>query len=260
MDVFFQYVFCHIFEAPIKRLLMFKWWSKLWKGSSEEQKKENTVKYLITGLGNPGVEYNDTRHNIGFDVVDYLAAQFEVAYKSDRHGFVGSFKHKGRQFILLKPTTYMNLSGQAVRYWLQKEKIKKEHLLVILDDLNLKFGQIRLKGKGSAGGHNGLKNIEQLLQTNEYPRLKVGIGDRFNKGKQVDFVLGKWIEEEEEHLLKIIKHAAQGVLQFATIGIDRSMNRINTNVLEEKKKVKKKTPKPPHPPTSTEENSTPPTE
>lgn len=227
---------------------MFKWWRKLWKGSSEQeevQKNDNTVKYLITGLGNPGAEYNGTRHNIGFDVVDYLAAKFEVSYKSDRHGYVGTFKHRGRQFILLKPTTYMNLSGQAVRYWLQKEKIKKENLLVILDDLNLKFGQIRLKGKGSAGGHNGLKNIEQLLQTNQYPRLKVGIGDRFNKGRQVDFVLGKWNAEEEPHLDKIIEHAAQGVLQFGTLGLDRSMNRVNTNVLEEKKKPKKKTPKPP---------------
>ncbi|MGH1336261.1 MAG: aminoacyl-tRNA hydrolase [Aureispira sp.] len=222
---------------------MFKWWRKFWKGSLEEeesQKNDNTVKYLITGLGNPGAEYNGTRHNIGFDVVDYLAAKFEVSYKSDRHGFVGSFKHRGRQFILLKPTTYMNLSGQAVRYWLQKEKIKKENLLVILDDLNLKFGQVRLKGKGSAGGHNGLKNIEQLLQTNEYPRLKIGIGDRFNKGRQVDFVLGKWNMEEEPHLDKIIEHGAQGVLQFGTLGLDRCMNRVNTNVLEEKKK---KTPK-----------------
>ena len=222
---------------------MFQWLKKLWTSSLEEeevQKNENIVKYLITGLGNPGVEYNGTRHNIGFDVVDYLAAKFEVSYKSDKHGYVGSFKHKGRQFILLKPTTYMNLSGQAIRYWLQKEKIKKENLLVILDDLNLKFGQIRLKGKGSAGGHNGLKNIEELLQTGQYPRLKVGIGDRFSKGRQVDFVLGKWTEEEDELLPKIITHAAQGVLQFGTIGLDRSMNRINTNVLEEKKKPKQK--------------------
>jgi PTH1 family peptidyl-tRNA hydrolase len=226
---------------------MFKWLKKLWASSSEEeaQKNENIVKYLITGLGNPGVDYNGTRHNIGFDVVDYLAAKFEVSYKSDRHGYVGSFRHKGRQFILLKPTTYMNLSGQAIRYWLQKEKIKKENLLVILDDLNLKFGQIRLKGKGSAGGHNGLKNIEQLLQTGQYPRLKVGIGDRFSKGRQVDFVLGKWTAEEDELLPKIISHAAQGVLQFGTIGLARTMNNINTNVLEEKKKPKKKpAPKP----------------
>ncbi|MFK7796966.1 MAG: aminoacyl-tRNA hydrolase [Aureispira sp.] len=223
---------------------MFKWLKQLLATSSdkEEQKNENIVKYLITGLGNPGVEYNGTRHNIGFDVVDYLAAKFDVSYKSDRQGYVGSFKHKGRQFILLKPTTYMNLSGQAVRYWLQKEKIKKENLLVILDDLNLKFGQIRLKGKGSAGGHNGLKNIEQLLQTGQYPRLKVGIGDRFNKGRQVDFVLGKWNEEEDEHLSKIIAHAAQGVLEFGTIGLERTMNRVNTNVLAEKKKPQKKTP------------------
>lgn len=223
---------------------MFKWLKQLLATSSdkEEQKNENIVKYLITGLGNPGVDYNGTRHNIGFDVVDYLAAKFDVSYKSDKQGYVGSFRHKGRQFILLKPTTYMNLSGQAVRYWLQKEKIKKENLLVILDDLNLKFGQIRLKGKGSAGGHNGLKNIEQLLQTGQYPRLKVGIGDRFNKGRQVDFVLGKWTAEEEEHLSKIIAHAAQGVLQFGTIGLARTMNVVNTNVLAEKKKPKKKTP------------------
>lgn len=226
---------------------MFAWWNKLWNRSSKEgetPENKNIVKYLIVGLGNPGAEYKGTRHNIGFDVIDYLAAKFEISYKSDRHGFVGTFRHRGRQFILLKPTTYMNLSGQAVRYWLQKEKIKKDKLLVILDDLNIKFGQVRLKGKGGAGGHNGLKNIEQLLQTNQYSRLKIGIGDRFNKGKQVDFVLGKWIEEEEEHLPKIIEHAAQGVLQFATLGLERSMNVLNANVLEKKKVQKKNPPKP----------------
>ncbi len=236
---------------------MFGWWNKLWKrGAATAQKNDNTVKYLITGLGNPGAEYSGTRHNIGFDVVDYLAAKFEVSYKSDRHAYVGSFRYKGRQFVLVKPTTYMNLSGQAVRYWLQKEKIKLENSLVILDDLNLKFGQVRLKGKGSAGGHNGLKNIEQVLQTGAYPRLKVGIGDRFNKGRQVDFVLGKWNDEEEPHLNKIIAHAANAVLQFATIGIDRCMNRVNTNVLEEKKKKTAKQPQ--KPPIDGENNPTPP--
>ncbi len=224
---------------------MFRWWSKLWKRASDNeelQKNDDTVKYLITGLGNPGTDYNGTRHNIGFDVIDYLAAKFEVSYKSDRHAYVGTFRHKGRQFVLVKPTTYMNLSGQAVRYWMQKEKIKREHSLVILDDLNLKFGQIRLKGKGSAGGHNGLKNIEQVLQTSDYPRLKLGIGDRFSKGRQVDFVLGKWNDEETPHLDKIIEHAAKTVLQFATAGLERSMNSANTNVLQEKK-PKNSTPK-----------------
>ncbi len=222
---------------------MFKFITRLFrKKELETPKIDNSVKYLITGLGNIGPDYAGTRHNIGFDVVDYLAGKFEVQYKSERYGMVGSFKHKGRTFILLKPNTYMNLSGQAVRYWMQKEKIKINNLLVILDDLNLSFGKVKIKSKGSAGGHNGLKNIEQLLNTNQYPRLRVGIGDRFGRGKQVDFVLGHWNDQEEAELPNIIKHTAEGVLNFGTIGLDRTMNVTNKDVMAppKKKKVKPK--------------------
>jgi len=209
---------------------MFRLLKNLFKKKESSIETDNSVKYLITGLGNVGADYSGTRHNIGFDVVDYLAAKFDVRYKSDRLGFVGSFKHKGRTFILLKPTTYMNLSGQAVRYWMQKEKIKPENLLVVLDDLNINFGKVKMKSKGSAGGHNGLKNIEQLLNTTQYPRLRVGIGDQFSKGRQVNFVLGKWTEKEEELLPKVIKQAAEGVLSFGTIGLGRTMNSFNKNL------------------------------
>ncbi|BDS14613.1 aminoacyl-tRNA hydrolase [Aureispira anguillae] len=220
---------------------MFKFIVDLFKKKNPETLKiDNSVKYLITGLGNIGPDYEGTRHNIGFDVVDYLAGKFDVQYKSERYGFVGSFKHKGRTYILLKPTTYMNLSGQAVRYWMQKEKIKASNLLVILDDLNIKFGQVKMKTKGSAGGHNGLKNIEQLLNTAQYPRLRVGIGDQFGRGRQVDFVLGRWTSEEEDLLPKIIKHAAEGVLNFGTIGVDRTMNLVNKNLNAPPKKKKAK--------------------
>lgn len=222
---------------------MFKFITRLFgKKELETLKIDNSVKYLITGLGNIGPDYDGTRHNIGFDVVDYLAGKFEVQYKSERYGMIGSFKHKGRTFILLKPNTYMNLSGQAVRYWMQKEKIKMNNSLVILDDLNLSFGKVKIKSKGSAGGHNGLKNIEQLLNTNQYPRLRIGIGDRFGKGKQIDFVLGRWNNQEAPELPNIIKHAAQGVLNFGTIGLDRTMNITNKDVMAppKKKKVKPK--------------------
>jgi len=224
-----------------KLIGMFKLITRLFgKKELETSKIDNSVKYLITGLGNIGPDYDGTRHNIGFDVVDYLADKFEVQYKSERYGMVGSFKHKGRNFILLKPNTYMNLSGQAVRYWMQKEKIKTSNLLIILDDLNLSFGKVKVKSKGSAGGHNGLKNIEQLLNTNQYPRLRVGIGDRFGKGKQVDFVLGRWNNQEAAELPNIIKHSAQGVLNFGTIGLERTMNVTNKDVMAPPKKKKNK--------------------
>ena len=218
---------------------------KMIVSDAQAQKEEdNSVKYLITGLGNIGVEYNDTRHNIGFDVVDYLAAKFEASYKNNRYGFTASFRYKGRTFVLLKPTTYMNLSGQAVRYWLQKEKIKQQNLMVISDDLNIQFGQVKIKPKGSAGGHNGLKNIEQLLKTNQYPRLRVGIGNNYSKGRQVDFVLGKWAEDEWPLLDKVIQHAANAVIAFASIGIERSMNQYNKDLNKPQSTPKKKQQKP----------------
>lgn len=230
---------------------MWKRWLARWTKQAEAADTDDddtTMKYLIVGLGNPGAQYDGTRHNVGFDVVDYLAAQKEVTYKQERYAWVGSFKHRGRTFILIKPTTYMNLSGQAVRYWMQKEKIQPDNLLVILDDLNLQFGQVRLKTKGSSGGHNGLKDIEATLQSNQYARMRIGIGDQFRKGQQVDFVLGKWTSAEEKDLSKVVEHAAKGVLQFGSIGAARAMNTFNKDVL---KPTPPKSKKPETKPTST---------
>jgi len=185
------------------------------------------MKYLIVGLGNMGPDYDGTRHNIGFDVVDHLADQQGVAFKNDNLGDLASFKHKGRTFILLKPSTYMNRSGKAVRYWLQKEKISQDRLLVVVDDLNIDLGSIRLRGKGSPGGHNGLKDIDQLLGGNQYARLRVGIGNDFGRGQQVNFVLGEWEPEEQEALQEVIGHCSKAVLAFGTIGLQHTMSEFN---------------------------------
>lgn len=184
------------------------------------------MKYLIVGLGNIGPEYHYTRHNIGFEVLDALAEAFGVTFKPDKLGDVAEAKHRGRTLILLKPSTYMNLSGKAVNYWLQKGKIPNENLMVIVDDLNIPFGKIRLRGKGSDGGHNGLKDINAHIGSN-YPRLRFGIGDAFSKGKQINFVLGKWKPEEQEELDKIIEHSVKAVQSFVTIGLARTMNTFN---------------------------------
>ncbi len=184
-------------------------------------------KFLIIGLGNIGEEYANTRHNIGFDVLDYLAKENELKFKSDRLADMTEFKYKGKQLILIKPTTYMNLSGKAVNYWMQTEKIATENILVIVDELALPLGKIRLGPKGSDGGHNGLKNIQELLKTNQYPRLRFGIGNEFHKGNQVNFVLGKWNEEEEKLLQERIKIAADAVKAFAFVGLARCMNEYN---------------------------------
>lgn len=182
------------------------------------------MKYLITGLGNIGYEYEDTRHNIGFEAVDFLCKNLEGSWRNDHHGELAEVKYKGRTLILLKPGTYMNLSGKAIRYWLQKEKITLENSLVILDDLNLVFGKQRLRAKGSDGGHNGLKNIQEMLGTDAYPRLRIGIGDNFSKGRQVNYVLGKWSEDEKAELPRILEKAAEVVKTFVTIGLERAMS------------------------------------
>ncbi len=202
-----------------------KWWQQLFETKSEEP---NPMKYLIVGLGNMGAEYDGTRHNIGFDVVDALAKKFEVKFEHERLGDVGEFRHKSRTFVLLKPSTFMNLSGKAVKYWLQKKKIQPDNLLIILDDLNLDFGRQRIRGKGGDGGHNGLKNINAVLGTTKYARLRFGIGNDYSKGRQVDFVLGKWKDEEQEQLQIQIKKAADAVLSFSTIGLARTMNQFNS--------------------------------
>lgn len=185
------------------------------------------MKYLIVGLGNMGADYDNTRHNIGFDVVDALAREFEVTFKNDTLGDVAEFRHKGRIFVLLKPSTFMNRSGKAIRYWLQKVKVPQENLLVILDDLNLPFGKQRLRGKGNDGGHNGLKDIDAMLGNNNYARLRLGIGNEFQKGRQVDYVLGEWSKEEVEQLPDILKYASDTVKSFGTIGLERTMNEFN---------------------------------
>jgi PTH1 family peptidyl-tRNA hydrolase len=205
---------------------MFDFIKKLF-GKSQENEEDTSMKYLIAGLGNMGADYDDTRHNIGFDVVDSLARKFDVTFKNDTHGNLAEFKHKGKTFILLKPSTYMNLSGKAVRYWLQKEKIPQENLLVILDDLNLEFGQQRLRAKGSDGGHNGLKSIDSLLGNPNYARLRFGIGSNFPKGRQADYVLGKWTKEEGAKLPEFLPTACDIVLSFGTIGLAMTMNQFN---------------------------------
>lgn len=185
------------------------------------------MKYLIAGLGNTGSEYAGTRHNVGFDVVDLLADEFKVDFKLETHAFITEFKHKGRIFILIKPTTYMNLSGKAVRHWMTKHSIPKENLLVVLDDLALPFGKQRLRPGGNDGGHNGLKSIDQSLGGNDYARLRFGIGNGFSKGQQVDFVLGKWSKEENQHLPELLSYAAETIKAFGTIGTQFTMNQFN---------------------------------
>jgi PTH1 family peptidyl-tRNA hydrolase len=185
------------------------------------------MKYLIAGLGNIGAEYELTRHNIGFLVLDQLADQQKVEFTLQRHADKTEFKYKGKTIHLIKPTTFMNLSGKAISYWLNELKIPKENLLVVVDDLALPFGTLRMKTKGSSAGHNGLKNIELLLGGQDYPRLRFGIGDNFNKGQQVDFVLSNFSKTEMEQLPGWMKAANEMILSFCTIGIERTMNMFN---------------------------------
>jgi PTH1 family peptidyl-tRNA hydrolase len=204
------------------------WWQALTNiFKQKETVEEDPMKYLIVGLGNIGPDYDGTRHNAGFEVVDYLAEDMGVTFKNDTQGDLARFKHKGRTFVLLKPSTFMNRSGKAVRYWMTKEKIDKSKVLVIVDDLNLPFGKQRLRGKGSDGGHNGLKDIDQMTGGNNYARLRIGIGDEFHKGQQVDYVLGKWSPEEREKLPEIVQYAAETVKAFATIGLNHTMSQYN---------------------------------
>lgn len=186
------------------------------------------MKYLIACLGNIGAEYENTRHNIGFKAADALAHEAELRFSSDRYGSIAELKHKGRTLLLLKPSTYMNLSGKAVSYWLQAEKIPVENLLIVLDDIALPFGSVRLRGKGSDGGHNGLKNITLCLGHENYARLRCGVGSDFGKGQQVDYVLGEWSGDEQKALPDFLKKIADGVKTFAALGIERAMNIVNT--------------------------------
>lgn len=186
------------------------------------------MKYLIAGLGNPGAEYANTRHNIGFVVLEALAQSAEVTFSSERYVQVVRTKFKGRTLALIKPQTFMNLSGKAVRYWLGKEKIAPENMLVVLDDISLPLGTLRLKAKGSDGGHNGLADIIYNLETADFPRLRIGIGDDFAKGYQVDYVLSRWTKQEEELMIPRIELAVEAIKSFVTVGVEKTMNLINT--------------------------------
>lgn len=194
---------------------------------TEDAQAENMAKYLIVGLGNIGDEYANTRHNIGFKIIDAFAQSVGATWEDKRYGAVSKCRVKNAELVLLKPSTYMNLSGQAVRYWLQQEKIPIENLFVLVDDLNIPFGTIRMRKQGSAGGHNGLKNIEQLLCTPNYARLRFGIGNDFGRGAQVGYVLGEWTAEENAAFPDRLTLTTDIIKSFCLQGIDRTMNQYN---------------------------------
>ncbi|MCF6365532.1 MAG: aminoacyl-tRNA hydrolase [Bacteroidales bacterium] len=200
------------------------------------------MKYLIVGLGNPGEKYSETRHNIGFKVLDAFAEASDAVFEHKRYADVTKVKHKGRIFVLAKPMTFMNLSGKAVDYWIKKEKVPVENTLIIVDDLALDFGTIRLKNKGGDGGHNGLNDIITVLGHQNFNRLRFGIGDSYSKGRQVDYVLDDWSENEQKLLPERIKKMIGAIKSFGTIGIERTMNFFNKkyDIETELLKLKKK--------------------
>ena len=185
-------------------------------------------KFLIVGLGNPGDSYQETRHNIGFKVLDFLAEQLNVSFLDEKYGLVASGKYKGRTIYLLKPTTFMNLSGKAVAHHLINKKIKMSNFLVVADDLHLSFGMLKARRKGSDGGHNGHKDIIHKLQTNKYPRLKFGIGNNFSIGKQSNYVLSKWSKDEEEQIHDLISKSSNEIITFCIMGIETMMRELNS--------------------------------
>ena len=203
------------------------WLIEIFKPKQESTEINLMKKFLIVGLGNIGAEYANTRHNIGFKVLDFLANNESLSFETAKLGAMTLYKFKGRTFFLLKPNTYMNLSGKAVKYWMDKENIPLENLLVITDDLNLPFGAIRIRPKGSDGGHNGLKSIQQVLGTTDYPRFRFGISDEFKKGQQVDYVLGEWDDEEKGKLPERLEMACEIIKSFGTAGIGNTMTAFN---------------------------------
>jgi PTH1 family peptidyl-tRNA hydrolase len=206
---------------------MIQWLNNLLKSNKTANKSDDMNKFLIVGLGNIGAEYVNTRHNIGFKVLDFIANKEGVSFDNLKLGAVAELKIKGKTFILLKPNTYMNLSGKAVQYWMEKEKISLDRVLIITDDLNLSFGTIRIRSKGSDGGHNGLKNITQVVNTQEYSRFRFGISDAFKKGKQVDYVLGNWDEEEKTKLPERLEMASEIIKSFGLAGLEITMTTYN---------------------------------
>jgi PTH1 family peptidyl-tRNA hydrolase len=197
------------------------------KANDQVEAHNNMKKFLIVGLGNIGEQYNNTRHNVGFAILNYFASKNDVNFKTEKLGDRTVFKLKGRKFVLLKPSTFMNLSGKAVKYWLDKEKIPLESLLIITDDLNLSFGSIRLKNKGSDGGHKGLKDIQDKLNTTKYNRFRFGISDSFGQGRQTDYVLGEWSEEELQKLPERLDKSIALIKSFGLAGINNTMNEFN---------------------------------
>ena len=204
----------------------FKW---IFIKKKQSFKEDETImkKYLIVGLGNIGEKYQNTRHNIGFKILDFFASKETLVFETVKLADRANYKLKGRSFIFLKPNTYMNLSGKAVKYWLEKEKISLENLLIITDDLNLPFGTLRLKTKGSDGGHNGLKDIQEKLNTTKYNRFRFGISDDFGKGRQVDYVLGEWTAEENEKLEERLNKSVEVIKSFGLSGMNNTMNGFN---------------------------------
>lgn len=213
----------------LQKICMFRFLYHLFKPSDRHQPEENRdmKKFLIVGLGNIGMEYANTRHNIGFKILDFLAKSESLAFETQKLGDLCTFKFKGRQFIMLKPSTYMNLSGKAVVYWMAKENIQLENVLIVTDDINLSFGAIRIKTKGSDGGHNGLKDVQDKLQTSNYNRFRFGISNDFSKGRQVDYVLCEWTEEENVKLTERLEKSAEAIKSFGTSGINITMNTFN---------------------------------
>ncbi|WP_298882886.1 aminoacyl-tRNA hydrolase [uncultured Polaribacter sp.] len=196
-------------------------------GIKVESKEELMKKFLIVGLGNIGDKYTNTRHNIGFKIVDEVAEEHKTTFETEKLGDVASFRFKGRTFVLLKPSTFMNLSGKAVKYWMDKEKISVENVMIVTDDVNIDFGTIRIKAKGSAGGHNGLKDIEAKLNTQKYTRFRFGVGGNYSRGRQVDFVLGEWTKEETSLLIERLPTSAKAITSFGTAGLANTMNTFN---------------------------------
>ena len=185
------------------------------------------MKFLIAGLGNIGTEYDSTRHNIGFDIADVLVMKNNQVFRQDRLAYISEFKWKGRQMIVIKPTTYMNLSGKAVKYWMDKENIPLEQILVVIDEIALPLGTLRMKGSGSDGGHNGLKSVQESLQTTQYPRLRFGVGNDFPRGMQSEYVLGRWTKEEFETVKEKVLTSVEMIESFVFRGIQQTMNQYN---------------------------------
>lgn len=199
----------------------------LFTKKTKETETHPMKKFLIVGLGNIGEKYDNTRHNIGFKIADAFVKEHSGTFETEKLGDLAQLKIKGKSVFVLKPSTYMNLSGKAVKYWMQKEKILVENLLIITDDLNIDFGKLRIKGKGSSGGHNGLKDIQAMFNSGSYPRFRFGVGAQYSKGRQVDFVLGKWSADEESQLIERIPVCVNAVTSFVTAGMSNTMNEYN---------------------------------